>query len=70
MNRTPWPRKLMKNEIPEYIRSDDEYLKLVDRMSYVDDSIAVLSEIIKQINNRSFLIKDMIAWYQLTEFSA
>jgi len=61
-NWLPLGEKLLKSNIPLYIESDKEYLRESYKTELQKQKIEFLKDIIKQINNRNFIIKNIIEW--------
>lgn len=66
LKRTPYLQRILKNEVVGYIESDDILLTLDAKISSQQEKVDVLTEIIKAINNRNFLLKNAIDWRRLT----
>lgn len=66
LNELNWSQylgpKLLKTEIENQIESDDDVIRLIDRLEYIDTMIFTLESIIKSINSRSFDIRNAIEW--------
>lgn len=56
----PNPLKIMKSEINRYIESDKDIQTLSLRIGLANATEEYLKEILKNINNRNFLIKNII----------
>lgn len=54
--------RLLKNEISNYIETDDDYIKIKQNIVVQQEKINYLDSIIKQLNNRGFQIKNAIDW--------
>ena len=54
--------KIMKNEVPIYLNADQELNKAQGRLDLYDTYEKTLKEILNNINNRSFQIKNAIDW--------
>jgi hypothetical protein len=60
---TPFDLKLTtRDEIDMFIDADDEVKKIRYKIAYIDQTIAFLESVLKQINNRTFQIKNAIEW--------
>ena len=68
LGRDPWPKAVLKQDIPQYIEGDDDMIKLVGKMVYQEEVVSLLEDILKSINNRGFQIKNAIDWRKLTNF--
>ena len=62
----PFNLKLQKNELDNYIKSDDEYQELEDSLKLSELKIELIEEMIKNLNKRNFSIKNYI---ELKKFS-
>ena len=54
--------KIMKTEVQIYIYADEEIIKLKAMVDLYDKLESTLKEILNNINNRSFQIKNAIDW--------
>lgn len=68
IQREPWRRTVLKQDISSYVDSDSEMMKLLTKISYQEEVVMLLEDIIKNINNRGFQIKNSIDWRKLTNF--
>ncbi|ARW57043.1 UvsY [Synechococcus phage S-B64] len=59
----PFDLKLTtKEEISMFIDADDDIKKLQYKIAYIDQTLVFLESVLKQINNRTFQIKNAIEW--------
>jgi hypothetical protein len=58
----PFDTKLLKQDIPRYIESDDEYQRILNKTKYYAVITNYLKDVITSINNRSYTIKNTIEW--------
>ena len=56
----PFEIKLLKQDIPMYIESDDRYQKCLNKIKYYSSISSFLKEVLSSINSRSFVIKNSI----------
>lgn len=56
----PFHFKLLKQDVPIYLDSDEEYQKAVLKLKYYNQMVDALKTILTAINNRSFHIKNAI----------
>ena len=56
----------MKSDIPNWVAVDEKVSRTETKIEYYDTVIYTLSEILKQINNRNFMIKSAIEWRRFT----
>lgn len=61
--KIPFDLKLTtKEEISMFIDADDDIRKLHFKIAYIEQTLAFLDSVLRQINNRSFQIKNAIEW--------
>ena len=58
--------RLLKNEIANYIESDDDVIKLKQQLVILQEKITYLDSVIKMINNRGFQIKNALEWLKFS----
>lgn len=68
INREPWGKTVLKNELNDYVDGDREMVDLNTKIGYYEEVVSVLEEILKALNNRNFQIKNAIDWRRLTNF--
>ena len=68
IQREPWSRTVLKQDLSSYVDSDKDMIKLLTKISYQEEVVSLLEDIIKNINNRGFQIKNSIDWRKLTNF--
>ena len=69
IDRQPWVHKVMKQDVREYIDTDDEMIELDKKIEYTEEKIEVVQEILKMINARGYQINNAIKWRELTKFA-
>ena len=60
-----WPQqplKILRADIPMYLESDKEIITLSLKIGLQEAVVEYLESIIKQINNRNFILKNIIDW--------
>ena len=57
----PFNRKILKSDVEMYIGSDSKYTDIVNKIETQRYKVKYLEEIIKQFNNRTFTVKNIIA---------
>lgn len=62
----PFVKKLMKNEIDMYLESDKDIIDINMRIEAQKEKIHFLEEVLKNINQRNFQIKNAIEWQRFT----
>jgi len=58
----PFDLKVLKTDLQMYINSDEEVVKLSDKISYLETAIKYIDGVIKSIDNRGWDTKNAIAW--------
>ena len=62
----PFNIKLLKPDVDKYIKSDDDLIKLEQKVTYVQSVVDYLDKTIRIITNRTFQIKNAIDWKKFT----
>ena len=62
----PFDYKVMKSDVPNWIAVDEDINKLEMQVEYYKTVLDTLSEILKQVHQLSFNIKNIIAWRTFT----
>ena len=62
----PFNIKLLKQDVDKYLKSDDEIIKLEQKVTYISSVVDYLDRTIKLISNRGFQIKNAIDWQKFT----
>ena len=68
LNREPWPKVVLKQEIGNYVDADKEMVNLLSKIAYQEELVGCCEDILKNINNRGFQIRAAIDWRRLTQF--
>ena len=58
--KRPLGKKILKGEIEKYINADPIYQDLITKIKKHEEKVKYLDFIVKQLNNRGFLIKSII----------
>ena len=69
LGRDQFYKKLLKNEIDNYLESDELYIESNLKVAMQQEKVDYLEAIIKSLNNRNFQIKSAIDWYKFTQGS-
>ena len=67
LNWEPFMKRLMKNEIDMYLESDKDIVQTNVRIVNQKEKLNFLEEVIKNINQRNFQIKNAIDWKKFTQ---
>ena len=63
---SPNPLKILKTEIDKYIEGDKDYINMSLKVAYHEAATKYLEDIVKQLNSRNFIIKNMVEWNRFT----
>ena len=58
----PFDLKVLKTDLHMYINSDEEVVKLSDKISYLETVIKFIDGVIKSIDNRGWDIRNATEW--------
>jgi len=58
----PFDLKILKQDLPMYIESDEDIIKISQKIDYLKTVLDTLDKILKMISNRGFQIKNAIDW--------
>ena len=64
--KEPFNYKVMKSDVNNWVAVDDAILRIETQIEYYDTLLDTLSEIMKQINQMSYNIKNAINWRTFT----
>ena len=63
----PFPYKVREKEaVKRYMDADERVQNIVLKIKYYDVMLTYLEDIVRQINNRSYQLKNIIDWQQLS----
>ena len=62
----PFNFKLLRQDVDQYIYSDEDYIKAKQKVDYLQACVDFLDRTIRQITNRTFTIKNAIDWRKFT----
>lgn len=58
----PFALKVLRNDLERYVQGDREIIQLSLKISLHEERAKYLESIVRQINNRNFIVKNMIDW--------
>ena len=58
----PWLTRVLKQDLPTYIESDEDIKKKSLRIAYQQSIVDFLQDIIKLVHNRGFQLKTIVDW--------
>ena len=67
LNWEPFVKRLMKNEVDMYLDSDKDIIQNNVRIINKKEKLAFLEEVLKNVNQRNFQIKNAIEWKKFTQ---
>ena len=67
LNWEPFAKRLMKNEVDMYLDSDKDIINNNVRIINQKEKLAFLEEVLKNVNQRNFQIKNAIEWKKFTQ---
>ena len=62
----PFDLKVLKADVHIYMDSDNELQKADQKVAYLKQVVNYLEQVLRSINNRTFLIKNAIEWKKFT----
>ena len=62
----PFPYKVMKSDVQSWVAVDESIQRVEMKLCYYDTVMSCVSEILKQIHQMSYNIKNMIEWRRFT----
>ena len=66
IGREPWPKKVLKQDLYDYVEGDVDMIALNTKIVYQEEFVDVLTEIVKNINGRGYVIKNSIDFLKFT----
>ena len=58
----PFPYKVIKSDVVHWVQIDDDVMKVEMKLEYYDVVLHTLSDILKQVHQLSYNIKNAITW--------
>lgn len=62
----PFNLKILKQDVDKYIESDEDIIKIDQKVKYLETTVDFLDRTVRQISNRGFTIKNAIDWRKFT----
>ena len=62
----PFNFKILKQDVDKYLKSDEDIIKLEQKVTYIQSVADYLDKTIRIISNRTFQIKNAIEWRKFT----
>ena len=60
----PFDHKVLRADVDKYMDADEDLIKQLSKIDYYQVMITYLDSILKNINNRTYQIKNAIEWQQ------
>ena len=60
----PFDHKVLRQDVDKYLESDEDLIKAKTKIDYFQVMLSYLDSILKNINNRTYQIKNAIEWQQ------
>ena len=58
----PFDLKILKTDIDKYLEADDDLIRAISKVKYLEAVVEFLDRTMRQITNRTFSIKNAIDW--------
>jgi len=62
----PFALKILRQDIDLYLNSDEDLIKLQQKTQYQKEKVALLEEVVKELNTRHWKIRNAIEWRKFT----
>ena len=62
----PFDLKILKTDIDKYLDADDDLIRAISNVKYLEAVVEFLDRTLRQITNRTFTIKNAIDWRKFT----
>ncbi len=62
----PFDLKILKTDIDKYLEADDDLIRAISKVKYLEAVVEFLDRTLRQITNRTFTIKNAIDWRKFT----
>jgi|TARA_Y100001938_G_C7940826_1_gene354215 hypothetical protein len=66
LNWEPFGLSILKSDIDKFLDSDEELIKIKDKIVFIEEKVNYLESTIKMISNRQWLIREAIDWVKFT----
>ena len=62
----PFALKILRNDLDLYLDSDADLIQLKQKSDFLKEKIALLEEVVKELNTRHWKIRNAIEWRRFT----
>ena len=62
----PFNLKILRNDLDMYLNADADIVKARQKMQFQKEKVALLEEVVKELNNRHWKIRNAIEWRRFT----
>lgn len=66
LDRDPWEKKIIKQDVASYVDSDDDMILINSKIAYREEVVDAAREIVKAVNMRGYAIKNSIEFLRFT----
>ena len=66
LNWEPFGLSILKSDIDKFLDSDEELIRIKDKIVFIEEKVNYLESTIKMISNRQWLIREAIDWVKFT----
>ena len=63
----PFELKILRQDIPTYLESDEDLIRLQSKLDYLKVVIGYLEHIVNNLHNRGFQLRNITTWIKYTE---
>mgnify|MGYP006221371733 FL=1 len=63
----PFELKILRQDIPTYLESDEDLIRLQSKLDYLKVVNGYLEHIVKNLHNRGFQLRNITTWIKYTE---
>ena len=63
----PFELKILRQDIPTYLESDEDMVRLQSKLDYLKGVSSYLEHIVKNLHNRGFQLRNITTWIKYTE---
>tara|TARA_R110002012_G_C11579654_1_gene605267 strand:- start:261 stop:695 length:435 start_codon:yes stop_codon:yes gene_type:complete len=62
----PFGLSILKSDLDKFLDSDEDLIKIKDKIVFIEEKVNYLESTIKMISNRQWLIREAIDWVKFT----
>lgn len=65
LNWTPFPLKVMRNDVQEYLEADEDLQKIHTQVEEAERLVKFFEDVLKELKSRNYAIKNAIDWSKM-----